>query len=195
MKFLEKIRKYIRISEVAPISRRYFIMNALDGATTILGIVVGAYVAGITNEFWVIWSGLGATLAMGLSGFAGAYMAEEAERARKLNRLEKSMLMELKNSVIGKASRFAPLWTGIVDGVSPALAAVVCLAPFFLSSLGMFSINFAIQLSVATALSIMFLLGVFLGRISNRNMLFHGVKMLFIGLILTLIFLALKAIQ
>lgn len=194
MKLLEKIRNYIKISEVAPISRRYFIMNAFDGATTILGIVVGAYAAGITNEFWVIWSGLGAALAMGLSGFAGAYMTEEAERSKKLNSLEKSMLTELKNSVVGKASRFASLLAGIIDGVSPALAAVVCLAPFFLSAFGSFSINFAIQLSVATALAIMFLLGVFLGRISSRNMLFHGVKMLFVGLVLMLIFLVLKAI-
>ena len=195
MKFLEKIRRYIKISEVAPISRRYFIMNAFDGATTILGIVIGAYAAGITNEFWVIWSGLGVSLAMGLSGFAGAYMTEEAEREKKLNALEKSMLIELKDSVIGKASRFASLWAGIVDGVSPALTALVCLTPFFLSSHGFFSINFAIPLSVAMALTTMFLLGVFLGKISNRNMLFHGAKMLFVGLIITLIFLVLKIIQ
>ena len=44
-----------------------------------MGIVVGAYVAEITNELWGILSGLGATLAMGLSGFAGAYMTKEAE--------------------------------------------------------------------------------------------------------------------
>ncbi|MCW3994095.1 MAG: hypothetical protein NWE85_06000 [Candidatus Bathyarchaeota archaeon] len=195
MKFLEKIRRYIKISEVAPISRRYFIMNAFDGATTILGIVIGAYAAGITNEFWVIWSGLGVSLAMGLSGFAGAYMTEEAEREKKLNALEKSMLIELKDSVIGKASRFASLWAGIVDGVSPALTALVCLTPFFLSSHGFFSINFAIPLSVAMALTTMFLLGVFLGKISNRNMLFHGAKMLFVGLIITFIFLVLKITQ
>ena len=107
MKLLEKIRRYIKISEIAPISRRYFVMNAFDGATTTLGIVVGAYVAGITNEFWVMWSGFGATLAMSLSGFAGAYMTEEAELARRLNTLEKSMLTDLKNSVVGEASRFA----------------------------------------------------------------------------------------
>ncbi len=195
MKFLEKIRRYIKISEVAPISRRYFIMNAFDGATTILGIVIGAYAAGITNEFWVIWSGLGVSLAMGLSGFAGAYMTEEAEREKKLNALEKSMLTDLKDSVIGKASRFAALWAGIVDGVSPALTALVCLTPFFLSSHGFFSINFAIPLSVAMALTTMFLLGVFLGKISNRNMLFHGAKMLFVGLIITFIFLVVKIIQ
>jgi len=167
-------------------------MNAFDGATTVLGIVIGAYVVEITNEFWVIWSGLGVSIAMGLSGFAGAYMTEEAEREKKLDALEKSMLTELKDSVVGKASRFASLWAGIVDGVSPALTAVVCLTPFFLSSHGLFSINFAIQLSIAMALSIMFLLGVFLGKISNRNVLFHGAKMLFVGLIITLIFLVLK---
>ena len=195
MKFLEKIRRYIKISEVAPISRRYFIMNAFDGATTILGIVIGAYVAGITDELWVIWSGLAVSLAMGLSGFAGAYMTEEAEREKKLNALEKSMLTELTDSVVGKASRFASLWAGIVDGVSPALTAVVCLTPFFLSSHDLFSINSAIPLSVAIALTIMFLLGVFLGKISNRNMFFHGAKMLFVGLIITFIFFVLKIIQ
>jgi len=41
---------------------------------------------------------------------------------------------------------------------------VVCLAPFFLLSLDFFPINFAIQFSVVIALSIMFLLGVFLGK-------------------------------
>lgn len=192
MKFLEKIRRYIKISGVVPISRRYFIMNAFDGATTILGIVVGAYVAEIPDESWVILSGLGATLAMGLSGFAGAYMTEEAELARKLHVLEKAMLTDLKNSVVNKASRFASLWVGIVDGISPALTGVTCLTPFFLSSRGLFSISFAIQLSVAIALLMMFLLGIFLGKISRKNMLYHGTKMLFVGLIITLVFLTFK---
>ena len=58
------MKGYIRISEIASIGGRYFIMNSFDGATTILGIVLGACVAGISNEFWVVWSGLGATLAM-----------------------------------------------------------------------------------------------------------------------------------
>ena len=79
--------------------------------------------------------------------------------------------------------------------MSPAVAATACLAPFFLSSFGVFSIDFAIRLSIVIALPVMFLLGVFLGRVSSRSMLLHGVKMLFVGLILMLIFLALKAVQ
>ena len=115
-------------------------------------------------------------------------------RARKLNSLEKSMLTELKNSVVGKASHFVPLWAGIIGGGSPALAAVVGLAPFFLSSCGAFEVSFAFQLSIVTTLSVMFLLGVFLGKVSGRNMLSHGVKTLLVDVVLTLIFLALKVI-
>ena len=192
MKFIDQIKDYISISGIAPISRRYFIMNAFDGATTVLGVVVGAYAAGITNESWVILSGLGVTLAMGLSGFVGSYMAEEAEGVKKLNSLEKSMLTELKNSVIGKASRFASLWAAIIGGGSPALTGAVCLTPFFFATQGLFSISFAVQISVALALSIMFLLGVILGRISRRNMLLHGVKMLLVGLVITVIFFTFK---
>ncbi|MFQ5759152.1 MAG: VIT1/CCC1 transporter family protein [Candidatus Bathyarchaeia archaeon] len=189
MKFLEKIRNYIRISRFAPIGRRYFIKNAFDGAMTTLGIVVGAYVAGDPKPFFIISAGLGAALAMGLSGLVGAYVTEEAERTRELESLERSMLKDLEKSVIGKASRFASIYAGIVDGLSPALAAIVCLAPFFL-----FSIISAIQLSIAITLLVLFLLGAFLGKISSRNMLLHGIKLLCVGLVLTLILLVFKSI-
>ncbi|MBT8172042.1 hypothetical protein KJN74_04145, partial [Candidatus Bathyarchaeota archaeon] len=182
----------INISEVAPISRRYFIMNAFDGATTVLGVVVGAYAAGINNESWVILSGLGATIAMGMSGFAGSYMAEEAEGAKKLNSLEKSMLTELKDSMVGKASRFASIWAAIIGGGAPALTGAICLLPFFFATQGFIPINFATQISIGFALSIMFILGAILGKISCRNMFFHGTKMLLVGVILTIIFLTLR---
>ena len=192
MKFLDKIKYYINISGVAPISRRYFIINAFDGATTVLGVIVGAYAAGITNESWVLFSGLGATLAMGMSGFAGSYMAEEAEGAKKLNSLEKSMLTELKNSVVGKANRFASIWAAIIGGGAPALTGSICLLPFFLATQGFFPTILAIQMSIGLALSIMFLLGAILGKISCRNIFLHGAKMLLVGVILTLIFFTLK---
>ncbi len=193
MRFLEKIRDYIRISRVAPISRRYFIMNAFDGAMTSLGIVVGAYAAGDPEPFFIISAGLGASLAMGLSGFVGAYVTEEAERTKELNSLERSMLKDLERSVIGRASKFASLWAGIVDGLSPALAAIICLAPFFLYFL--FTLAFAMQLSVAITLLVLFLLGAFLGRVSSRNMFLHGMKMLCVGLILTFILLVFKSVR
>ncbi|MEJ2126813.1 MAG: hypothetical protein P8X84_04795 [Candidatus Bathyarchaeota archaeon] len=189
---MDKLRRYIHLSGVGPISRRYFIMNAFDGATTVLGVVVGAYAAGITNDSWVVLSGLGATIAMGMSGFAGSYMAEEAEGAKKLSSLEKSMLTPLKNSVVGKASRFASLWAAVIGGGAPALTGAICLVPFFLSINGIIDVSFALQISVGLALTIMFLLGAMLGKISCRNIVVHGAKMLLVGILLTLVFFTLK---
>jgi predicted membrane protein (TIGR00267 family) len=194
MRSFGKIRDYIRISRVSSISRRYFVMNAFDGAMTVLGIIIGAYVAGITDPSWVISAGLGASLAMGLSGFAGAYMTEEAERSRALNNLEKSMLKSLENSVIGEASRFASLWTAIVDGISPAIAAVFCLVPFFLSFFNAFSIDLAIKLSIIITLLILFSLGMYLGKVSDRNVFLQGTKMLVVGLILTVVLIIFRLV-
>ncbi len=193
MKLLETIRNYIRISRVASISRRYFIMNAFDGAMTSPGIIVGAYVAPLEpNPIFIISTGLGASLAMGLSGFAGAYVTEEAERTRELDTLERSMLKNLKKSMIGRASHFASVWAGIAFGLSPALAALVCLVPFFL--LSVLSLTLAIQLSITTTLLVLFLLGAFLGKISGRSAFLHGMKLLCVGAVLTVILLVFKSI-
>lgn len=196
MEFLKKIKDYIRISRVGAISRRLFVINAFDGAMTLLGIVVGTYIAsGEPDPSFTISAGLGASLAMGLSGFAGAYVTEEAERIRQLDRLEQSMLKDLDQSMIGRASRFASLWVGIINGTSPALTAVVCLVPFFLYSLfpSLLTITSTIQLSIAITLLILFMLGVFLAKISNRNVFLHGMKLLCVGLVLTVILLVFKS--
>ena len=42
-----KFKRYSEITQVDEIARRYFVMNAFDGCLTILGIIVGAYVAGV----------------------------------------------------------------------------------------------------------------------------------------------------
>jgi predicted membrane protein (TIGR00267 family) len=50
----------------------------------------GSWVAGVTKSGVVVLAGLGASLAMGLSGFFGALLAEKAERERHLNDMEKA---------------------------------------------------------------------------------------------------------
>ena len=79
-----------------------------------LGIVVGAYVAGDPEPFFIISAGLSASLAMGLSGFGGAYVTEGAERRRELESLERSMLKNLESSVDrqGKPLRIIMDWNG-----------------------------------------------------------------------------------
>ena len=42
------------------------------------------------------------------------------------------MLKDMKDGLHGKSHRFATIYAAIVDGVSPAFAAMVVISPFFM---------------------------------------------------------------
>ncbi|WP_455364960.1 hypothetical protein [[Eubacterium] cellulosolvens] len=169
-------------------------MNAFDGVMTILGMVIAAYFTGLHDPTWIISGGLGVTIAMGISGFSGAYLTEETEKRIELDRLEKYMLRNLEKSVIGSANRFASFWAALIDGLSPALAALISLSPFILSMLGWLPMRMAMNISVGVSFLFLFTLGVYLGKISKRNILLHGLKTLLAGVSVTIIiyFLSIK---
>ena len=187
MSFLDRIRTYFRISNVAPIARRCFVKNGFDGAMTALGIVIGAYISGATNSLWIISAGIGVSIAMGLSGFFGAYITEESERSITLNKLEKSMLKKLDKSVIGRAEKFATLWVALIDGISPFITAMISLIPFILSAFNLLPFLYAFYSSIGIILIVLFLLGAYLGKVSKRNIIISGLKMFLAGLLLTIL--------
>jgi len=189
----ERIRDYIDVTGAHKILRRYFVMNAFDGAMTSLGIVIGAYVSHITNPRAIIGVILVGGMAMVVSGFAGTYMTESAERTRSLNELEDAMLMSLEDTVHGDASRFVPLLAALVDGSAPFIASLPSILPFGLSLVGLLSINAAVLSSTAASLATLFVLGVFLGKVSGSNIVYSGVKMVVAGALVALIALLLDA--
>lgn len=81
---LGRFRSYIKVAKAGAIARRYFVMNAFDGALTILGVIVGAFMAREADPRVIIGAGVGASLAMGISGAWGAYMAERLRDAEAL---------------------------------------------------------------------------------------------------------------
>jgi len=185
---LKKWKRYHKISDVGVITRRYFVMNAFDGALTMLGVVIGAYVAGVLeNSMIIISAGIAGSIAMGASGISGAYMTEKAERTKKLKSLEKAMLTEMKDSVHGKSHRFAAMLAAIVDGFSPALAAMAVVSPFFLSNFGIIRPEIAFYLCIILTLIILTLLGLYLAKISDESLLKYGIMMLFVGIITAII--------
>lgn len=191
-KIRKKLRRYAEITEVGEIARRYFVMNAFDGALTTLGFIIGFFIAGVTNPMIVIVTVLAGALAMGISGLWGAFLAESAERKRELKQLEKAMMADLSKSVMARASRFAVVFSALIDGLSPALASIIGILPFFigLGTSTEFSILFYI--SVGLNLGILFLLGMFLGRVSKENVIFMGVKVLLAGVLITVILFVLN---
>jgi len=178
---VEKIRRYIRVSGVWEIARRYFVMNAFDGALTMLGVVVGAYIGGVNDPRFILSAGLAGSIALGVSGISGAYLAEKAERTLKLGKLEEAMLTDLEDTLHGHASRFAPVFTALVNGISPALAAFIILTPFLFASYGMFDMASAFYYSVGITFLLLFALGAYLGKISRQSIVGYGARMIVVG--------------
>lgn len=175
-------REYTEIADVGDIARRYFAMNAFDGVLTIIGVLMGNYVARVMETKVVIATGLSTSLAMGISGLWGSYLTESAERRREIDELEEQTLTDLTDTKIGKASRLAAVLVAIVDGLSPFLAALLVLVPFFMAS-AFASVTWAYYASLLMALLTLFGLGIFLGRISKDNLLLSGVKTVTAGVV------------
>ena len=123
---------------------------------------------------------------MGVSGLWGAYLTEAAERKRELLDLSKQTLTDLNDSRVGRASRVAVLFVAVVDGLSPFLAALISLVPFFFVAFFP-SILWAYYSSIGLSLFSLFGLGLFLGHISRGKLILSGVKTITAGLVSILI--------
>jgi predicted membrane protein (TIGR00267 family) len=179
--FLEEIQSYNQIADVGEIARRYFAMNAFDGVLTTIGVLAGNYLAGVRDLSIPIRTGIATSIAMGISGLWGAYLTESAERRRELAELEKISLIDQSETSIGRASRFAAIVVSVVDGIAPALAAIIVLIPLFLGNL---IANPILSYAMAGGLALLslFALGLFLGKVSEENLLGYGFKTLLAGL-------------
>lgn len=179
---IESFREYNNLARIGEIARRYFAMNAFDGVLTIIGVLMGNFTAGVEEPRIVISTGLATCVAMGVSGLWGAYLTEAAERKRDITELGRFTLTDLNDSRIGRASRAAVVIVALVDGLSPFLAALIVLIPFFVSA--MFpTITLVYYTSLAAALLTLFGLGLFLGRVSRGNLIVYGLKTVVAGVI------------
>lgn len=186
-----EIDKYLMMTRSKGLIRRYFAMNAFDGAMTSLGVVIGSYIAGFENPRSVMEVIILSGVAMMVSGFTGTYMVESAERRRSLNDLIERGELRVDELVYKRAMRFVTVFAAVVDGSAPFLASLPSLLPFALVMYGFVEIHFAFALAVASMLFTLFMVGAFLGRISDTSLVFSGLKMVVAGAIVAMIALVL----
>lgn len=192
--FFRKVSVYLKVTKATGIARRYFVMNGFDGAMTTFGIVLGSWIAGVSKPQILILAGTGACLAMGLSGFFGAYMAEKAERERHLKEMEKTSHNNV-DPIQYEAARFVTLYVAVIDGLSPALTAIISLMPFMLVSVGWMPMTDAYMFSLALSLASLFLLGIYLGKVARENGWLYGVAMLTVGAFTALIIFLIQVLS
>jgi len=190
--WLRKIRVYLDVSHAGGIARRYFVMNGFDGSMTMFGIVIGSWVAGITESEIIVAAGVGACLAMGTSGFFGAFMAERAERKGHLRVLE--ALPTQPDPIHYEASRFISVYVALIDGISPTLTAIASLLPFVFTRMSLLSIGNAYVISIILTLATLFSLGFYLGKIAKERVWLYGAEMLAVGIITAIMIFLLENI-
>ncbi len=171
-------------------ARRAFANNAFDGALTFLGILLGNVVLNEVHPVAVIYVGLSTCLAIGMSGAFGRFLSERAERRALLRKLEKDLLTNLGDTSIEREGKEKTVIISLIDGVSPALAAIIPLSPFFLAQASLIPVNASIVASFALVFIVLFGLGMFLGKTSEENVLLYGGVTVAVGLITSLIILS-----
>jgi len=192
---IHRIRLYIEVTHITDIARRYFVKNGMDGSMTTLGIILGSWAARVENPYVIVMAGLGACLAMGVSGLFGAYITEKAERKKIIKDLEEAILSDLEGSLQQNASEFVPTLAALVDGLSPALTATVSLIPFILSMVGILSIWDSYGASIILTFGTLFALGLYLGRIARERMWLYGLQMMAAGVVIAFVVFALGGMQ
>lgn len=171
----------LRLTRAQVIARRYFVVNGFDGALTMLGIIMGFYVSGERSLGVVISTCIGAATALAMSGVSSAYISEAAERRQELQTLEDAMVADLGESVHARASKLVPAVIAAVNGLAPLVISLLIILPLWVSRLVPAYPFPPLESSLATAMALIFLLGVFLGGISGTYWLLAGARTLLIA--------------
>lgn len=185
------IRKYIKMLVEHEIVRRYIIINSFDGALTVLGIVFIEFISGISEPEMVFLPCIGAAIAMLVSGIWGAYFAERAETKKDIRALESHLLRNLEKSLFARNKKRLAVISSLTFGLSPFMTALIITVPFFFASAGAISIDLAYYFSFGLVAAVLFILGVFAGRIGRENIIKQGLLMVLAGFAIGFIFLLL----
>lgn len=165
------------------IMRRYFVVNGFDGALTMLGLIMGFWLAGSEEEGVLLKTCLGAAIALGVSGVSSAWITESAEGKRALDRLEDAMITDLQDTAHGHASRWVPLLVALVNGLAPLFISMLIVAPLWWSVAGLPLPLPATHAAMLMALALVFSLGVFLGRVAGTPWLRSGLQTMMVALL------------
>ena len=181
MNMLEQAAFLLRITQNRDIVRRYFVVNGFDGALTMLGLIIGFLMSAPADLSLLINACLGAAIALGVSGLSSAYISESAETKRTLGKLEDAMISDLKNSAHGEAARLTPLLIALVNGLAPLIISMLIMLPLWLAQKGISLPLSPLYAAILVALLLVFLLGVFLGRIAGISWLRSGFHTLLVA--------------
>jgi len=183
---VKRIEKELELTDRVQVIRRHVALEVFDGVLPVLGIIMAGIVSlHFEPAFFafepILLASLGTSVAMFIAGFSASYLTEEAEGKIILEELEASRPKQYSHKVLVKAERESALVVSLVDGLTPAIAILVCISPLFLVFPGWLQPLYAFYASLCVGLVLLLLLGGFLGWMAKANILIYGLKTLAAG--------------
>ena len=150
--------------------RGKLIRGFIDGAMSTLGIVVGALSA---SSSVILAAAIGGAVANGISNLLSALSAASTERYTELREVEKAMVTkDLSGSAADRRINRQAWADGLTDGLSTIVGGAIPILPYLFAPT-----NVAIWISIGAVVLVIFLIGMYLGRLSRRNIMFSGLKL------------------
>ncbi|MEM3049871.1 MAG: VIT1/CCC1 transporter family protein [Thermoplasmata archaeon] len=178
---MKRLRFHFELTKSGAIARRYFVIGAFDGALTILGVILGAYVSEghahpeLARQL-ILGAGFAGGIALAVSSTVGAYEAERVEHVLNHQQLERAMLRTVEGT--RKDAIRVSIWVSALShGIAPLLAAFVPLLPFLFMPL-----DPAVVTAIVLTIGFLFALGAYLGSLIKEMILYTGLRFVIAGL-------------
>lgn len=180
------LRRVLEKDQVRALARRYFVANGFDGTLTTIGIVVGAFLSGVTDGRTVIAIGLGAAVGLGTSGVWSVWEIERAEISRQRKQLEDDMLTDLGDTQIARDLKVGQMVLAASSATGPVLAVLLTLTPFLFVNI-VYDVFVATLLSIGVGIILLGSVGAYMGAISQQRWYVAAVRMGLAGIVVALI--------
>lgn len=179
---MRNLRKIFRRDDVSPVIRRFFINTLFDSTFMLVGIIVGASFATEANLRVIIVTMVTTSLALGISTGVSVFEAESLEQERKISELERALFRGLSGTKIEKSSKSIIMLAALINFLTPPFSCAVTISPFVLAALNIVEVDVASWISVTLAFSILFIAGIYMGRLGKKNPWIKGLRMVGFGL-------------
>lgn len=172
------------LAEIPELFRRYFVNTLFDSTFVVLGILAATTAEASPNVDFVLGAIFSASLAIGVSSGVSVYEAEHTEGGIRLRRLERALLSPLDDTRISRDLRASRIAMAGVNFLAPIVVASITSFPLVLFHFGLLPSFFvAAGTSGVAGLSIIFVAGYSLGKLTHRSPWFKALRMSVVALL------------
>jgi predicted membrane protein (TIGR00267 family) len=169
------------LPETGPALRRYFVNTMFDSTFAVLGIIIGSAMTFDADKGLVIATIITSCVALAISTGTSVYEAENLEQSRRLGEIGRAMLRPVEGTSLGKASKTSAAIIAFCNSLAPLMTGAIIVSPFLLIEGE--SLMAAAEAAIVLAIALLFVTGFIMGRLSERNPWWKGLRMALVGLV------------